>query len=52
MVWVQTLFPAIFLKDSHSFVELLLRNCHFDISNSSCVERIHSAQFGVQEERF
>src|SRR6267143_7264696 len=52
IVWIQTLSSTVVLKDCHGVFELMLRNCHFDISDSAGVERIHPAQFGVQETGF
>lgn len=52
MVRVQSFSPPVFSKNSHGLFELLLRNRHFDVSDGSGVERIHPAQFCVQEEGF
>src|SRR6266699_2709665 len=52
IVWIQTLSSTVVLKDCHLVFELMLRTCHFDISDSAGVERIHPAQFGVQETGF
>src|SRR5207245_7271564 len=49
IVWIQTLSSTVVLKDCHGVFELMLRNRHFNISDSGAVERVHSAQFGVQK---
>src|SRR6266581_2300723 len=51
IVRIQPLSSTVVLKNCHGVFELMLRNCHFNISDSAGVKRIHSAQFGVQETR-